>query len=386
MLNATLRRRTLAAALLALTTAAIVLPAAAQDDEETYKSRSTTSNSGGAEGAAARARMKAAQKAHKEAAPALYPLATRVEPKAESSKAGAKLLKGMITSFDAHDFAAVQAQLQTLLADPGANAYDKAFGYQVAANSAGDAKQHAQAVEYFEKAIDTNGLDNNGHYQVMYNLAVEQYQASQPADSLVTLQRFLDETKSQTAEQLGLKAALLSQLKRPAEAIVIYESMLAANPGDKKVLMNTVALYQQAGQQDKANALLASAGAKGMLTGSTEYRAVYVPAITSGKLEEAVKLIDDGIAKGLVKPSPELSRDYAFIAQSAYAQHKTALAIDMFRRAAPMAADGEVWLNLARVYSNEKKIPEAKDAARHAIAQGLVKPDDAKKIIALPGK
>lgn len=379
-------RRTLAAALIALSTAAIVLPAAAQEEEDTYKSKSTTSNSGGAAGASERARMKREQKVREEAAPPLFPLASRVEPKAESSKAGVKLLKGMIASFDAHDFASVQAQLNTVLAEPTINTYDKSFAFQVAANAAGDAKQHPQAIEFFKKAIDANGLDNNGHYQVMYNLAVEQYQASLPADSLATLERFFTETKTQTPEQLGLKAGLLSQLKRPAEAAAVYEALLVANPNDKKILMNVVALYQQSGQQAKANALLASAASRGLMTAPSEYRAIYVPAITAGKLEEAVKLIDEGVAKGLVKPSPELARDYAFIGQSAYAQKKTAFAIDMFRRAAPMAANGEVWLNLARVYSNEKKFAEAKDAARHAIAQGLAKPDDAKKILALPGK
>lgn len=381
----TLRRRSLAAALLALTTATFVIPAFAQDDEQEYKSKAHEASSGAA-AASDRARMKREQKVRKEQAPALYPLATRVEPMAESSKAGAKMLKAMIESFDKHDVAAVQAQLQTLVADPGTNAYDKSFAYQVAANAAGDAKQNTQAVAYFKKAIDTNGLDNNGHYQVMYNLAVVQYQANLPADSLQTLERFFTETKSQKPDQLSLKAALLSQLKRPAEAAAVYDALLAANPNDKKILMNAVALYQQSGQQAKANALLASAASRGLMTAPSEYRAVYVPSIMDGKLEDAVKLIDAGIAKGLVKPSPELGRDYAFIAQSAYAQHKTALAIEMFRRGAPMAADGEVWLNLARVYSNEKKIAEAKDAARHAIAQGLAKPDDAKKILALPGK
>ena len=60
--------------------------------------------------------------------------------------------------------------------------------------------------------------------------------------------------------------------------------------------------------------------------------------------------------------------------------------IDAYKKAAPLAPDGEAYLNLARVLWQEDRIPEAKEAARQAVAKGVKKPDDAKKILALPGK
>jgi len=61
-------------------------------------------------------------------------------------------------------------------------------------------------------------------------------------------------------------------------------------------------------------------------------------------------------------------------------------AIDAYRKAAPLAADGETYLNLARLLWQEDRIPEAKEAAKQAMAKGLKKPEEAKKILALPAK
>lgn len=383
-----LRRHALAAAItLSAALGLGVSPLHAQEDDLKERSKASTGITGGAAAASARAKQKREQKQTKAAeAPALYPAATRQQPAAQASKAGAKRLQAMIQQLDAKNAAGVETELQAIVADSASNAYDKSFAYQIAANSAADASQHDKAIGYFQKALDSNGLDNNGHYQVMYNLAVVQYQAGKHDAALAALERFLTETKSENAEHLGLKAGLLSDLKRPAEAVAIYESLLAKSPGDKKLLMNAVALFQQAGQDAKANALLNDALAKGMLTTAAEYRAVYVGYIAAGKIDEALKIIDSGTAKGVVTSSPELARDYAYLAQTAYSQNKVPLAIDLFKRAAPIAADGEVWLNLARVYSNEKRISEAKTAAQAALAKGVKKPDDAKRIIALPGK
>lgn len=383
-----LRRPSLAAAVLLFGVAGALAPVAqAQEDDYEDRARATNAISGGAAAASERARQKREQKkADKEQSPPMFPGATRAEPKAQSSKAGAKHLQKMIELLDKKDFAGVDTELQALLAESGVNEYDRSFGYQVAANAASDASQLDKALGYFQKALESNGLDNNGHFQVMYNLAVVQFQAGKTEQALATLDRYLAETKDNSAERLGFKAGLLADLKRTNEAVAILEGLLAQNPGDKKTLMNVVSLYQQAGQDAKATALLNDAFAKGLLATAQEYRTLYVGYIMDGKLDDALRVIDAGIAKGIVTPSPDLARDYAYIAQTAYSQNKVPMAIDLFKRAAPMAADGEVWLNLARVYSNEKRISDAKTAAKEALAKGVKKPQDAQRIIDLPGK
>ena len=60
-------------------------------------------------------------------------------------------------------------------------------------------------------------------------------------------------------------------------------------------------------------------------------------------------------------------------------------AIEAYRKAAPLATDGETYLNLAKVLWQEDRLSEAKAAAREAMAKGLKNSDDAKKILAVPG-
>lgn len=385
----TLRRRALAAAFAAITASLVALPAHAQEEDDLKdRAKRSTSISGGAAAASERARAKREQKQQKQSTSAapMFPAATREQPKAQTSAKGGKRLESLIARYDAKDLAAVEAEVQAIAAAADANAYEKSFAYQVAANASADAGEEAKAVGYFQKALDANGLDNNGHYQVMYNLTVLQYQAEQYAPALATLDRFLAETKSEAPEHQSLRAALLSQSGNVAAASAVYEALLAKNPRDKKVLMNTVALYQQADNYAKANQLLATAFEQGLLDQPNEYRGLYVGYIMENKFEQALAVIEKGIAAGVVKPSPELAKDLAYMGQNAYGAQKVQFAVDMFKRAAPMAADGEVWLNLARIYSNEKRYAEAKDAARQAVAKGLRKPQDAQRILALPGK
>ena len=208
----------------------------------------------------------------------------------------------------------------------------------------------ARALSDYRKAVDANGLGNNEHYQIMYNLAVLQLQAGQAADALATVDRLMSETKASTPEFVSLKANVLTQLKRPQEAVALYEQQLAQHPDDPKLLINAAAAYQAANQADKATALLARAQAAGSLSDASQYRALYVGYLNAGKTKEALAAIDAGLAKGILQPSPELANAYAVMAQNAYATGDTPTAIQMYQRAASMATDGEAALNLARVY------------------------------------
>ncbi|TXI47346.1 MAG: hypothetical protein E6Q50_13740 [Lysobacter sp.] len=354
------------------------------DDLEDVKRSSSGSRT--AAGASERGRQRKQENAEK--APALYPLATRKDPGLKATNKGGKALREIVAAFDAKKGDEAVAKAEALIADPAANGYDKAFAHQVAASVEADREppNYAKAIEHYKQAVAADALDNNGHYQMLYNLAVMQGQADQYAEALASLDRFLNETKSDKPEAVGFKAYLLSQLERPAEAAALYEQILAKNPDDKATLMNAVSLFQQAGNDKRVSELLATARQKNMLTTDSEYRTLYVPLINGGKLKEAVELIDEGIAKGAIKPSQKLANDLSVIAQTYYAEENTPKAIEMFKRAAAASENGEAALNLARVLRNENRIAEAKQAAQDALNKGVKKPEDARKILALPGK
>jgi len=314
-----------------------------------------------------------------------FPAATRQSPNQQASKKGGKVLREIVDAYQAKQYADALAKADGLLATSD-NAYERSFASQVAANAAAESGDDTKAVAYFKQAIDLNGLDNNDHYVAMYNLAVTQYKGKLFADALKTVERLASETKSDAPEYAALKGTLLASLDRPAEAAAVYEQLYARDPADKKAMMNAVSLYQQAKDFAKADALLAGAKGKGQLTTPDEYRALYVGYINAGKLQDAIRTIDEGLAKGLVQPSPDLVKVYAVIAQTAYEGSDTQQAIDMYTRAAAISSDGEQGLNLAKVLLNEGRTTEAKKAAQQALAKGLKNPADAQRIIAAGGK
>ena len=314
-----------------------------------------------------------------------FPAATRESPRQQATKKGGAVLQELVGLYQAKNYPETLARADALLATTD-NAYERSFASQIAANAAAESGDDARAVTYFKQAIDANGLDNNDHYVAMYNLAVTQYKAKQHAEALATLERLTSETKSDTPEYNALKGTLLANLDRPAEAAAVYEQIYTRDPADKKALMNAVALYQQAKDFAKADALLGGAKGKGQLSTPDEYRALYVGYINAGKLQDAISTIDEGLAKGVVKPSPDLVKVYAVIAQTAYGDNDAKMAIDMYGRAAAISADGEQALNLAKVMLNEGRTADAKKAAQQALDKGLKNPEEAKRILAVGGK
>lgn len=314
-----------------------------------------------------------------------FPGATRTSPHLKASKSGGKALKDIVEFYQAKQYPQT-IQKADELAAASTSAYERGYAYQLAATAAADAGDNEKAAVYFKKALETDGLDNNDHYQVMYNLAVTQYQTKHYADALATLERLTSETKADTPEYAALKAGLLANMDRPKEAAALYEQQFARDPGNTRALMNAVAAYQKQEDFAKANALLAAAEKKGLLTEASQYRALYVGYINDNKPTEALATIDEGIAKGLLQPSPDLAQAYSVIAQDAYAAGDAATAIAMYQRAAPMAKDGEAALNLAKVLLNEQHTAQARQAAQQALDKGVKNPAEARKILGQSGK
>ena len=313
--------------------------------------------------------------------PAAYPNATRTQPDAKSSGKMIKNLQGLQELFEKRDMTAVIARAEEIVAMPSANAYDKSFAYSLAANAAADQDDQAKAAEYFRRAVDANGLDNDSHYTTMFNLAVIQFGLEKYAEALATVDRFLAESKSEKPEHQSFRAGILANLERHDEAAAIYKDLIAKNPNDKRILMNAVAALQNADKQDQANALLEDAYKRGMLTESRELRALYIGYMNASRWDDTQKVIDAGVSKGVLQPGPDLARDYQILAQNAYADDKIPLAIELYGKAAPMAADGEAYLNLAKVLEYSGKKAEAKAAAQKALDKGIKKPEEAKGIL-----
>lgn len=329
-----------------------------------------------------RAELGKGQQKAEEAKPALYPNATRQSPEAKASPKLIKHLQELQAHYEKDDWAGVIAKAEEVAAMPAANAYEKSFAYSMAGNAAANMDDQAKAGEFFAKAVAANGLENDGHYSTMYNMVVIQYGEDKFAEALAMLEKFLAETKSDKKDHLALRAGLLGNLDRHEEAAAIYKDLLAKNPDDKRLLMNAVAALQNGDKFDEANVLLEAAYKRGMLTEKREIRALYIGYMNAQRWDDAKKVIDDGVAKGVLQADADLARDYQVLAQNAYMDDKIPLAIELYKRAAPMAADGEAYLNLAKVLDYAERKAEAKAAAKQALEKGVKKPEDAKRILA----
>jgi tetratricopeptide (TPR) repeat protein len=347
----------------------------------------------------------------------LYPNATREEPKAKGAAKLQTKLQKLVDVYNKDDFANTRIQADELLANPAATDYDKAVASQLASQAAYNLDDIPGTIAYLKQALQFNALDNNGHYQLMYMLASLQLQEEQFADGMATLDRYFAETKSQKPEELALKGQALYQQEKFAEAIPVLkqaiesspepkdnwqqllmasyaeagqageatqmaEKIAAKSPGDKKAQMNLASVYLQADKYDQAAAVLEKLRSSGQMTDEKEYRQLYTTyANMDGKEKEVIAVINDGMQKGVLKPDQQT---YLALAQSYYYSDQIPPAIDAWQKAAPLSKDGETYLNLAKVLWQEDRIPEAKQAAKSALEKGVKKPEEAKKIIALP--
>jgi len=312
----------------------------------------------------------------------MWPNATRKSPEGEAKGKNLKALQEIQALYQKQDYAGAMAKADAFAATSGLSAYEQSFAYQLAGASASELKNDAKSAEYFKKAVDANGLDNNNHYTAMYNLIATYYSTGKYAESLALLDKFLAETKSDKPEYQQLRAQLLANTGRGGEAAKTFEDQLAKNPNDKRALLNAVSAYQAAGDDAKATKLLEEGYNKGMLTEAKELQVLYANYLNAERFKDAQKVIEDGAAKGILKEGPDLATAYSLLGQNAYYNGSDADALKFYSKAAPMAKDGEAYLNEAKILRAQGKTAEAKAAAQKAMDKGLKKPQEAKEILA----
>lgn len=361
----------------------------------------------------------------------LYPDATRQEPEAKGSPKVQTKLNKLIEAYnkalEQEDEAKATAGYTTartladeIIANGSANAYDKALAAQIASQAALNTDDEAAAEGYLKQAVDANALGNNQHFQLMLQLAQLQLQKDDYTNGFATLDKYLAESKSKRPADFAFKGQYLYQADRfaecipplkqaietstnpedkvdnwtqilmvcyqeagqLAEAVKVAEQLAAKSPNDKRAQMNLASIYLNSEQEAKAAAVLEKLRAAGLMTEEKDYRQLYLTyANMDGKEKDVIAVVNEGLQKGIVKPDYQT---YLALAQAYYYSEQIPQAIEAWQKAAPLSKDGETYLNLARVLWQEGRIPEAKVAARAALDKGLKKPDDAKKIIALP--
>jgi tetratricopeptide (TPR) repeat protein len=210
------------------------------------------------------------------------------------------------------------------------------------------------------------------------------YRLEKYPEAIAVLKQAVEASPEPRADWQQLLMAAYAEAGQKDQAVSMAEKIAAKSPADKRTQMNLAAIYLQADKYDQAAAVLEKLRAGGQFAEDRDYRQLYSTYLNSeGKEKQAAAVIKEGIDKGILKPDHQV---YLALAQSYYFSEQPGPAIEAYRKAAPLDDNGETYLNLARLLWQEDRVPEAKEAAKQAIAKGLKKPEDAKKILALPAK
>lgn len=346
-------------------------------------------------------------------AEALYPNSSRQEPGVAASQRLVKQLNALSEASNASDAATGLPIADEILANQAANTYDKSMAGLIAGQLLLN-EDNDRAITYLNQAIETGGLDNNNHFQAMLIVAQLQAQDDKYDQALVSLDRYITESGSTDPKDQALKGNILYRLERYPEAIAtlkplvdaggevdpqwsqilmasyaesgnsaeatrLAEQVAQATPDDKRSQVNLAVSYLQTDQNDKAIEVFERLRASGQLTEESEYRNLYALYLNSeNKEREAIAVINEGLQKNILK---EDYRTMAALGQANYFSDQIEPAIAAWRKAAPLADNGDTYLNLARVLHQEGRSDEAKEAARQAIAKGLKSNTDAERII-----
>ncbi|HET6603109.1 MAG TPA: tetratricopeptide repeat protein [Xanthomonadaceae bacterium] len=335
---------------------------------------------------------------------ALYPNATRQEPEGQqASRKLAKKLQALIDDSNEERFDEVISGAREIIASADANAYDKAIAYQSLAFAHLEQDDYVQAAQAIEQALATNALSNDTHFQLMRQLAQIQLAEEQYDRAIVTVDRFLTETRAEDGELLAMKGNALYRLERCGDAIPVLEEAsaklernqsavtqilmacyfeteqplkaagmaeqaLAKDPDNKSLIRNLSSIYLQAEQEQKAAQVLEDAKNRGLLSEAEDYKQLYQLYRYVENDAKAIEVIREGQAKDIL---PKDAETYRALGEAAYFSENIPVAIEAFQKGAAVAGDGELALSLARVLHEEQRYPEAKAAAQEALAKGV---------------
>ena len=349
---------------------------------------------------------------------AQYPNATRAEPaKAKPGKLQAKLQKAY-ELLEKDKFAEVIERADEIIADPKATPYEKGHAAYVAGYAAIDLGEpdYTKAIKYLTQAIDSDQMTNNTHFTLLFQVAQMLMSDEKYAESLVMTDRYLAESKSNDPKAYALRGNSLYRLDKFQEAIValkqaiepgkeadkavidmltasyfetnqyaeaaaLAEAQAAKRPDDKRAQLDLAVIYVNADQPAKAAAVFERLRAVGKLTDSSDYeQGAKILSQITGREKDAAALMIEGLDKGVLKPTAQI---YSLLGQSYYYAGDMGQAITAWEKGAPLAKDGELYLNLAKANAEEDRFAAAKAAAEQGIARGVKHPGDAWTVIAI---
>ncbi|MBB3226623.1 Flp pilus assembly protein TadD [Luteibacter sp. Sphag1AF] len=366
--------------------------------------------------------------ASKDKKEALYPNATRQEPKLDlTSEKDQKALNEGLDAANNGEKDKALALLQPIADGSSTKSkYAQALALQGIANmkyNDGDVKG---AIATLKQSLDLGVMPNDTYFQLKYMLAQFYVADEEYAPALATLQSWRAEGKKETADSYGLEGNIdyrLEKYKDAIAAITKAKSMpdakptsidgwnqilaasysedgqgdkaadlateaLAKNPNDPTALNNAASTLLQAQKYPEAIALLEKGRAAGAFKDEKQYVNLAKIYLVDGQdhterqtsnADTSFAVLEDGLAKGIVKPSADV---YKLQGDAALTAGNNSKAIAAYQKALPLAQDGETAIRVAQLQLTENKFADARKSANDAISKGVAHKGKAYMVLA----
>jgi hypothetical protein len=349
----------------------------------------------------------------KEKAASQYPNATRAEPKLDlTSEKESKALNEGLEAANSGDKAKATQLLQPII-DGSKSKYAKALALQGMASLAYNQGDLKGAINLLQQSLADGVLPNDTYFQLEYELAQFYLADQQYQKSIDTVEKWRAEGKRETADSYALEGNAYYRLQKYPEAIAaikkaeampgaqpkaswnqilmaayaesgqsdqasqLAQQQLSSNPNDPDALNNAVAVLMQAQKYPEAIKVMEDARAKGNLKTEKQYVNLAKLYLITGQnsssdpkpyADKAIAVLDDGMGKGVVTASYD---NYKLLGDAAYIGGENAKAIDAYKKAMPMAKDGEAAVRAGQLLLSENKYSEAKGLIQQGIDKGV---------------
>lgn len=348
-----------------------------------------------------------AQRNRKEEKVNEYPNATRKEPKSASISSEA-MQKKISTAYDAldGDQAKAKSLLTEVLENKRANKYDQALALRGLSQIALDEENIDQALDYSERALATEALDNKSHFDTLYLIAQININEQDYEKALSAIDRWMSLSGAQKPEAYALKGNALYRLERYPEAgealkkaialskepnsswnemliatyeesgntagaAAIAEETLKKDPDNKQATLQLAQIYVDAEQTEKAAALLDSANQRGLI--DDEKSLVYLANLyhEMEKPQQAATILKSAMDKGQVKPEEV---NFTRLGNYYYDAENFDAALEAYTKGASLSKEGNLDYQRAYLLLQEKEdVAAGKAAVETALRKGGLK-------------
>lgn len=342
---------------------------------------------------------------------ALYPNATRKEPKLDlSSSSEQKKLNDGLDAVNAGDKDKAMQLLQPI-ADSSSSKYAQSLALQGIANIKYNENDVKGAIDALKRSLDIGVLPNDTYFQLEYELAQFYLASEQYQQSIDTVEKWRNEGKKETAESYALEGNAYYRLEKYPQAIAaikkaqsltdkpqeswnqilmasyaesgqsdqaaqLAQQQLAANPNDTTALNNAVAVLMQAQKYPQAIELMEKSRAAGGFKDEKNYVNLAKLYLITGQNSEdpkpnatkALGVLEDGISKGVVTSSYD---NLKLLGDAAYVAGNESKAIESYKKAMPMGKDGEAAIRAGQLLLSQQKYGEAKTLIKQGIDKGV---------------